>query len=132
MANAARHLDMAADFPQLALGDGQPQARAFPRSFGGKERLKDAGDLFWVDAGAGVADFYGDAFLLGADAYLQAAALGHGLEGVADDIDVNVLKHVAVYEHGWHRLELSLNRDAEVLGVFSLQVEQLLQYLGCI
>ena len=57
-------------------------------------------------------------------------ALGHGLEGVADDVEVNVLEHVAVYEYGWHRLEVPLNRDTEVLGVFGLQVEQLLQHLG--
>ena len=64
--------------------------------------------------------------LLGAGAHLQAAALGHGLEGVADDVEVYVLEHVAVYAHGWHRLKVPLNRDAEVLGVFGLQVEQLL------
>jgi len=72
--------------------DGQTQACPFAYSFGGKKWVKNSGQMFRLDAQAGISYFdYGPGFLLsGLDGQLPAAR--HSIQSIKNDINKNLLE----------------------------------------
>ncbi len=105
------------------LADGQAQAGAFGfafsgGAFGGEEGLEDSGDELVGDAGAAV-DHLNQNFGVGgiAEAFdgERAAAAEHGLAGVDQEIEEDLLELNGIAEN----LEIGLDLDAEGDAIFS-------------
>ena len=81
-----------------AVDDGEPQAVA--RGLGGLERLEEAVELLFGDARARVLEGDRHVAIVGAEVDFESAAVLHGLHGVLDDVEEDLLHLLGVGHDG--------------------------------
>src|ERR1700722_3181748 len=85
-AGSRADVDLAGMFLDDPIAHGETKACAAAACFGGEEGVENTVNMFARDAGTGIDDFDLDATIVGACAYFQQAAAGHGVAGVQEKI----------------------------------------------
>ena len=129
LADLALDVDAAVVLLDDGVADGQAQPGALADALGREERIEDAGAVLGPDARARVGDADDLGPVLDREPDPELAAPGHGVEGVEDDVDEDLLEPFALGVDGGDGRELEDQADVHGLELVVDEGQDLLDAL---
>jgi hypothetical protein len=102
-----------------AFADGETQPRALGLAVSGK-RFEEARCHLGCDAGSGVLDLGGDFVIVYPEAQRDSAAVGHGIDGIVNQIEKHVSEPAWIEQEGDRRGRVLAAQSYRFLGDFGL------------